>query len=593
MKHRRILCLCAALAMVLSASAHAAYGDVKKGAWYESAVTLCTKNDWMQGVGGDRFDPDGVVSRGTAVTVLWRFMGAPEAPEEARFSDVTPGIWYESAARWAASKGIVNGYGDGRFGPDDGVTREQLAAILWRVAGAPAPKGDGAAFSDAGKIDAYASDAARWAKEQGIMDGVGGGRFDPKSGATRAQLAQIIQNYAIVKQGAENVKQDNRGFTEFDSALIDFLAAQGFEKENYMVSPTSYRAALALAVAGADGETKAQLLSAMGFADLDAVNRWYAGVQSAVDDFAGELKAERERFEKDRSDPDFGFMYENQKAPDRAFEIANSVWHNADKEGRLKESYRQYVGEHYGAAAGDERAKALTGAVNGWVNEKTHGLIPMIAGDLSKQDAVLVNALYLRTSWVSAFKEFATRPGDFTTADGSTVEKQFMHQQDDFRYYEDGSCQVLDLPMKGGIHAAFVLGDAGNLTEKLSKATREEVNVTLPKFELETSFDQGELVNFLRARGVQLPFSAEGADFSLMSEGSDWFISDIIQKSRIKLDEDGIEAAAVTAIMMEATSALVEPVQPKYFVADHPFTFCLYTDCGGENELLFYGQVVK
>ncbi len=120
--------------------------------------------------------------------------------------------------------------------------------------------------------------------------------------------------------------------------------------------------------------------------------------------------------------------------------------------------------------------------------------------------------------------------------------------------------------------------------------------VTLPKFEIESSFDQGELVRFLLSRGAERPFSPVSgeADFSVMSRDADWHISDIIQKSRIRLDEDGIEAAAVTAIMMKMTSAVeTDPPELKKFTADRPFTFYLFTGTGDARELLFYGQVVR
>ena len=377
-----------------------------------------------------------------------------------------------------------------------------------------------------------------------------------------------------------------KGFSEFDSELISFLEKSGMERESFMVSPTSYRAALALAVSGANGETKEQLLHAMGFQSEEEMNAWYQSVLDSVAFFGEDLNNALKRFEEDE------WLSDGEK-PDRAFSIANSVWHNAGFDGSMSPKYIERIRELYRAEAADVPAEQLTKEVNDWVNRQTAGLIPSIAGDLSDTEAVLVNALYLRTSWISSFSEYATETGEFTDIDGSKTEKEFMRHEDDYLYYEDSGCQAVVLPMEGGICAAFVLGDGSNIAEKLSKATWEDVVVRLPKFEIESSFSNGELVDFLKAHGATLPLSGQ-ADFSAMCEDFPWCISDIIQKSKIKVDEDGIEAAAVTAILMETTSAFVEdPPQPKYFNADRPFSFYLFTGNTGSGELLFYGQLVK
>ena len=219
-------------------------------------------------------------------------------------------------------------------------------------------------------------------------------------------------------------------------------------------------------------------------------------------------------------------------------------------------------------------------------------MIPAIVGDLSQADAVLVNALYLRTAWVNAFDDFATAPGEFAAIDGGTVVKDFMRRQERAAYYEDETTQLVVLPMKGGVNAAFILGDTSDIREKLDAAEWQEVIVTLPKFEIETSFDNSELVEYLKAVGAGVAFT-DDADFSAMCPDTPWCIDDIIQKAKIKVDEDGIEAAAVTAIMVTTTGDDPNPSQPKEFTADRPFSFYLYTDAGENPELLFYGQYVK
>ena len=145
--------------------------------------------------------------------------------------------------------------------------------------------------------------------------------------------------------------------------------------------------------------------------------------------------------------------------------------------------------------------------------------------------------------------------------------------------------------MEGGVQMAFVIGDQHNIAEKINKAESRRVNVMIPKIDLETSFDQGELVDFLKANGVSLAFDSGHADFSGMI-GLPVYVRDIIQKTRIKLDEKGVEAAAVTAIIMDkATSA--EPEKPIEFRADRPFSFYIYANAGNEMATMFAGQIVE
>ena len=105
------------------------------------------------------------------------------------------GAWYTEAIRWATSRGIVGGYGNGMFGPNDNITREQLAVMLWRYAGSPAATDKELHFTDVDEISGYALEALRWAVENGVMSGKGGGILDPTGLATRAQTAQMLKNY--------------------------------------------------------------------------------------------------------------------------------------------------------------------------------------------------------------------------------------------------------------------------------------------------------------------------------------------------------------------------------------------------------------
>ena len=111
------------------------------------------------------------------------------------------------------------------------------------------------------------------------------------------------------------------------------------------------------------------------------------------------------------------------------------------------------------------------------------------------------------------------------------IEKEFMNNEERYLYYEDEDSKFVVLPMNGGIQAVFVLGDASSVMENLNKATYETVNVTIPKFENETSFDNNELIDYLKARGAGSAFTRD-ADFSLMSKEMSLMITDIIQKTK-------------------------------------------------------------
>lgn len=373
--------------------------------------------------------------------------------------------------------------------------------------------------------------------------------------------------------------------TDFDKTLIDFVNTAGFANQNYMVSPTSFRAALALAVAGADTETKDELIHAMGFNNMAEVNAWYNSVSEIINDFDSDIAAMKANFEEEKK-----WLPDDAQEPDGALIMLNSIWNNTDLNGKFGKDYMEYVKKNYSAEANDVTSKDITEKVNKWVNDGTNGLIPSISNDLSYANAVLVNTLYLKSSWISCFEDYCTSSGTFTTLGGEKVQKDFMKQQERFRYYEDSNGKLVVLPLNGGIDAIFVLGDITDIQAALIKANYDEVIVQLPKFDVETSFSQNEFIDYLKQQGAGLAFT-QNADFSVMCPDAAWLISDIIQKTKIKVDESGLEAAAATAIIAVEGAAL-EEFKPKEFIANEPFKFYI---CSGDNdsEMLFCGQIVE
>jgi hypothetical protein len=169
------------------------FSDVKEGDWYYSAVQYVAQNGLMFGTSSSTFSPELTTNRGMIATILYRLSGSSETLQST-FKDVIPGAYYANAVAWAQEKGIIAGYGNGMFGPEDSITREQMAAILWRYAGSPvAADSEGLDnFKDAVEISSYAKNALVWAHQQGIIAGKGNGILDPQGKATRAEVAQIL-----------------------------------------------------------------------------------------------------------------------------------------------------------------------------------------------------------------------------------------------------------------------------------------------------------------------------------------------------------------------------------------------------------------
>ena len=361
-------------------------------------------------------------------------------------------------------------------------------------------------------------------------------------------------------EGEETNMQDIS--KDFDKELVSFLEEAGYKNENYMVSPASLRAVLTLAVAGADSDTKTSLIKAMGFEDEEEMNKWYEKVATAPEPMGALI----------------------------TYKLLNSAWHNADFSGNFSDDYKGKIKDKYGAEANDVSSDKITDAVNSWVNEGTEGLIPEISDDLSATDLVLVNTLYLKSAWISTFEEAITEEGEFTAFDGSTVMKDFMEQSSHFGYYEDSDCKLVVLPMDGGVSAAFVIGNTDDICNKINKASNEKVRVRIPKFEAESTFDKKEMADFIKSRGAGIAFSPD-ADFSVMSDNAELYVSDIVQKTKIKVDEGGIEASAATAVaVLGALPGM--PEEPKEFIADEPFKYFIITDTD-DPEILFCGQIVK
>ena len=183
------------------------FTDVSEKDWFYGDVMFVYENGLILGTSKTLFSPHGTATRGMMATILWRMEGSPAPKGKNSFTDVEAGKWYADAITWTAENGIFAGYGKDKFGPDDPITREQLAAIFYRYADYKGydltVKGNPDTFKDADKITDYAKTAMQWAVGSGLVKGKSGNLLDPQGTATRAEIAamlhRFIEKYELVQ----------------------------------------------------------------------------------------------------------------------------------------------------------------------------------------------------------------------------------------------------------------------------------------------------------------------------------------------------------------------------------------------------------
>lgn len=197
------------------------FSDVAADAWYTDAVAYVRDNGLMGGTSDTTFEPEGTMTRAMLSATLYRLAGSPAVTGEDAFSDTEEGVWYTDAVLWASQQGLVGGYGNGLFGTNDPVTREQIAVLLWRYAGSPAAE-SGIDFADESAISDYAAQAVDWARASGVVSGAEGDRFLPQSNATRVQVAAILRNYLTMAASEEPEPPE-----EGSRVLVAYFSATG------------------------------------------------------------------------------------------------------------------------------------------------------------------------------------------------------------------------------------------------------------------------------------------------------------------------------------------------------------------------------
>jgi len=348
------------------------------------------------------------------------------------------------------------------------------------------------------------------------------------------------------------------------------------ETGNIFYSPYSIFSALAMTYEGARGKTAEEMKTVFSFPESNVLRPNFAALYNRI----------------------------NEASKDYELRTGNALW--TQKDYPFLEDYLKIVEEYYGGKAAVldfiNKAEESRQTINTFIEEQTNHKIkdlipPGVLDELTR--LVLTNAVYFKGDWKIAFNESLTMEEDFWITSDRSIKVQMMHMKPNetmrFNYADAGDVQIIELPYKGekismliilpkNLEAAESSLTLEKLNEYKAKMKEEKLDeICLPKFELETKYFMRQT---LSALGMPSAFSG-AADFSGMTGRRDLFISEVIHQAYVKVDEEGTEAAAATAVIMELTAI----PETKVFRADHSFIFIIQ-----ENEtgiVLFMGRVVN
>lgn len=380
------------------------------------------------------------------------------------------------------------------------------------------------------------------------------------------------------------------GNTEF---TFDLYRELKDSEGNFFFSPYSISTALAMTYAGARGETEQQMADTLYFTlPQERLHAAFSVLENSIKErgraITTVLSPEGETIQEEVD----GFR----------LNIANALW--GQKDYSFLQDFLDLLQAYYGSGLSaldfiNEPEESRL-AINQWASEQTEGriedIIPPGVIDAFTR-LVLANAIYFNAHWQHQFSESATHDGVFHLLDGDNVNVPMMHQEEQFDYAEGDNYQAIRLPYLGNEFAMTVLLpvegqfedfdnslDAQILKDITSKFESQRVALTLPRFQFESSF---QLNQALSDMGMPNAFSG-GADFSGMTGNTDLFIGSVLHKSFVAVDEEGTEAAAVTAVIMVLSAP---PPATFNFTADRPFIF-LIQDIETES-ILFMGRVLN
>lgn len=369
---------------------------------------------------------------------------------------------------------------------------------------------------------------------------------------------------------------------------------------NLVFSPFSISTALGMTYAGARGETQQQMAKTLHFTmPQQNLHAGFKTLKQSLTSRGGKDAASYAQMIQRYGEP-------GQKPDPNAFQlrIANSLWGQQDY--RFLPAFLDLVKGAYGAglqkADFKRNPEGARKAINAWVERETKkkikNLVPQGAIDTMTR-LVLANAIYFKDQWEEPFD--TARPGSFTLLDGKKTKADMMSQEEDFLYAAGQNWQAVELPYKfGNVSMVVILPERKSFKQfeaglsnqtvqtMIGKLSERKVNLTMPKFKFEQEMG---LKDTLSAMGMSVAFKPGIADFTGMDGvKGNLFISAVIHKAMIAVDEKGTEAAAATAVLM-AMSAMPMPTEPVKFVADHPFIFLIRDRESGS--VLFLGRVMN
>jgi serpin B len=389
--------------------------------------------------------------------------------------------------------------------------------------------------------------------------------------ASRAALAAVPPS----ADQAEAVKGSN-------AFAVDLYGRLSAKPGNLFFSPESISTAFAMTYAGAHGQTAAEMARVFHFT-----------------------------LPPDRLHPAIGTLLAGMNAPHQgyALSVADALW--AEKDENFLPSYLKLVETNYGAGFHPVDFKSapdsVRATINQWVEQQTDNKIQNLLGPgtvtpLSR--LILTNAIYFKAAWADQFSKNATENEDFHLSAGKTIQAPTMHNSEGYYYSKGPSFQALLMPYeKNEISMLILLPDnvdglpalersltASNLDKWMASLNyADRVVVSLPSFKITQQF---ELSSTLEGLGMKTAFDPNSADFSAMTGNKSLVISAAIHKAYIDVDENGTEAAAATAVVMEMATAMPSqyaPPPPIIFTADHPFLFLIRENASGA--ILFMGRV--
>jgi serpin B len=416
----------------------------------------------------------------------------------------------------------------------------------------------------------------------GIADRMDGGR-------TLGMAIASEKERVLPEVPPEDLSELVEGNTAFAFDLYRPLAEQQ-KGENLLYSPYSISLALVMTYAGARGETEEQMAHALRFTLPD--ERLHAAFNALDQELAQRGKGAQGEDEADRQHPK-GFH----------LNIANAIW--GQESYAFLNPFLDTLAANYGAglrvldfARAPEDSRVI---INDWISQQTEGriedLIPQGTIDRLTR-LVLTNAVYFNAPWAYPFRETVTEPGAFTLLDGSQVVVPMMRQAESLGYAEGEGYQAVELPYDGREMSMVIILpesdrfdefesslDGERVQEIVSDLTDRQVALKMPTFEFDSHFGLSQALEEL---GMPAAFSSGAADFSGMTGTKDLFISDVLHKAFVSVDEEGTEAAAATVVEMEVGSEM--PADHIAVDIDHPFIF-LIRDIE-TNSILFVGRVL-